>query len=113
MGRYREVGELDFFSAVRTGDMTPAYRVRVRANSYTSPSPNPNPIPTPAPAPTPTPTPAPAPEQADYDKLLERVLVACKAMQEGGWWEPPRVSVKRAISTEFAVAIFKNLVGFA
>ena len=41
------------------------------------------------------------------------MLVACKAMQEGGWWEPPRVSVKRAISTEFAVAIFKNLVGFA
>ena len=78
-----------------------------------TPAPAPTPAPTPAPAPTPTPTPAPAPEQADYDKLLERVLVACKAMQEGGWWEPPRVSVKRAISTEFAVAIFKNLVGFA
>ena len=34
-------------------------------------------------------------------------------MKEGGWWEPPRVSVKRAIGTEFAVAILKSLVGFA
>ena len=51
--------------------------------------------------------------QADYDKLLERILVACAAMKAGGWWEPPRVSVKRAIGAEFAVAIFKSLVGFA
>lgn len=51
--------------------------------------------------------------QADYDKLLERILVACAAMKAGGWWEPPRVSVKKAIGGEFAVAIFKSLVGLA
>merc|ERR1740124_1141039 len=51
--------------------------------------------------------------QADYDKLIERILVACAAMKAGGWWEPPRVSVKRAIGAEFAVAIAKSLVGFA
>jgi len=51
--------------------------------------------------------------QADYDKLLERILVACAAMKAGGWWEPPRVSVKKSIGLEFAAAIFKSLVGFA
>jgi len=51
--------------------------------------------------------------QADYDKLLERILVACAAMQAGGWWVAPRVNVKRAIGGEFAVAIVKSLVGLA
>ena len=34
-------------------------------------------------------------------------------MKAGGWWEPPRVSVKKSIGLEFAAAIFKSLVGFA
>merc|ERR1740130_1361683 len=29
------------------------------------------------------------------------------AMKAGGWWEPPRVSVKKSIGLEFAAAIFK------
>jgi hypothetical protein len=24
----------------------------------------------------------------DYDRLLERLLVACEAMKNGGWWSP-------------------------
>merc|ERR1712146_516131 len=51
--------------------------------------------------------------QDNYDELLSRMLVACKEMKEGGWWEPPAINVKKAISLEFATAIVKSLVGFA
>jgi len=51
-------------------------------------------------------------KQADYDELLKRMLKACEMMQQGGWWEAPRVSVKKAVGLEFVVAIAKSLVGF-
>ena len=51
------------------------------------------------------------PEQ--FETLLKRMLVACEEMTKGGWWEPPKLNIKRAIGREFAVAIGKNLVGMA
>ena len=48
--------------------------------------------------------------QAHYDDLLTRMLAACKSMKEGGWWEKPRVNVKRAVGIEFVTAIVKMLV---
>jgi len=47
----------------------------------------------------------------NYDDLLKRMLVACAAMKEGGWWEPPRVNVKKRVSLEFVGAILKSIVG--
>ena len=49
--------------------------------------------------------------QEHYDALLERILVACEGMQQGGWWEPPRVNIKRAVGLEFVGAMLKQLVG--
>jgi len=49
--------------------------------------------------------------EKDYDELLKRILVACSEMKAGGWWEPPKVNVKKAISSEFAVAIVKSAFG--
>jgi len=49
----------------------------------------------------------------NYAELLRRMLVACEQMQAGGWWEAPRVNVKKAVSLEFAAAIGKSLVGLA
>merc|ERR1712087_920731 len=48
---------------------------------------------------------------AHFDDLLEHMLVACKKMKEGGWWETPRLNVKRAVGAEFVTAIIKSLVG--
>lgn len=50
---------------------------------------------------------------ADYDELLKRMLVACEKMTAGGWWETPRVDVKRTVGLEFAVAIAKQVFGLA
>merc|ERR1712187_42244 len=33
-------------------------------------------------------------QKADYDRLLERILVACSEMKKGGWWEPPVANIK-------------------
>jgi len=49
----------------------------------------------------------------NYAELLRRMLLACEQMQAGGWWEAPRVNVKKAVSLEFAAAIGKSLVGLA
>lgn len=51
-------------------------------------------------------------KEKDYDELLSRILVACKEMQAGGWWESPKLNIKKAISTEFAVAIVKSFFGY-
>lgn len=51
--------------------------------------------------------------QADYDELLKRILVACESMKAGGWWEAPRVDVKKAVGKEFVSAIFKQLIGLS
>ena len=47
-----------------------------------------------------------------YDELLTRMLNACEMMKAGGWWEAPRVNVKKAVGIEFVVAILKSFVGF-
>ena len=49
--------------------------------------------------------------EKDYDELLKRMLNACAAMKAGGWWEPPRVDVKKAVGLEFVGAILKSLIG--
>ena len=46
-----------------------------------------------------------------YEQLLERMLKACEEMKKGGWWEAPKVNVKKAVSLEFVVAILKSAVG--
>eukprot|EP00932_Pfiesteria_piscicida_P010614 SRR837773.21596.p1 GENE.SRR837773.21596~~SRR837773.21596.p1 ORF type:complete len:161 (+),score=56.65 SRR837773.21596:47-484(+) len=45
----------------------------------------------------------------DYDRLLERMLVACEAMKQGGWWEPPVGNIKKALMGEIASAVAKNV----
>jgi len=49
--------------------------------------------------------------EADYDELLKRMLNACSMMKSGGWWEPPRKSIKMSMNVEFATAILKSLIG--
>ena len=39
------------------------------------------------------------------------MLKACEEMKKGGWWETPKVNVKKAVGAEFVVAILKSLVG--
>jgi len=48
-----------------------------------------------------------------FDDLIERMLNACKDMQEDGWWEAPRVDIKKTLGVEFALAIVKSFAGFA
>jgi len=50
-------------------------------------------------------------QKADYDRLLERVLVACESMKKGGWWEPPVANIKTKLLGEIGGAVLKNLVG--
>jgi len=50
-------------------------------------------------------------KKADYDRLLERLLVACEQMQKGGWWEEPKANIKIKLAGEIGTAVFKNLLG--
>lgn len=50
-------------------------------------------------------------KKADYDRLLERLLVACEQMQKGGWWELPKANIKSKLGVEIGTAVFKNLFG--
>mmetsp|Transcript_95364 Transcript_95364/g.208617 ORF Transcript_95364/g.208617 Transcript_95364/m.208617 type:complete len:603 (-) Transcript_95364:78-1886(-) len=50
-------------------------------------------------------------KKADYDRLLDRVLVACENMQKGGWWEPPVANIKQKLAVEIATAVGKNVLG--
>ena len=38
------------------------------------------------------------------------MLKACAMMKEGGWWEAPKINVKKAVSLEFVGAIVKSLL---
>jgi len=49
--------------------------------------------------------------RADYDRLLERLLVACEEMKKGGWWEPPVANIKQRLGIEVATAVAKNILG--
>jgi len=49
-------------------------------------------------------------KKADYDRLLERLLVACAEMKKGGWWEPPVASIKGKLMTEIGGAVIKNAI---
>jgi glutamate-1-semialdehyde 2,1-aminomutase len=46
--------------------------------------------------------------KADYDRLLERLLVACEGMMAGGWWDEPKVNIKQKVSLEMVQALVKN-----
>eukprot|EP00930_Biecheleria_cincta_P037709 TRINITY_DN2590_c0_g1_i2.p1 TRINITY_DN2590_c0_g1~~TRINITY_DN2590_c0_g1_i2.p1 ORF type:complete len:623 (+),score=129.39 TRINITY_DN2590_c0_g1_i2:65-1870(+) len=50
-------------------------------------------------------------KKADYDRLLDRLLVACEQMQKGGWWEEPKANIKSKLCIEIGTAVFKNLLG--
>merc|ERR1719464_1330063 len=49
----------------------------------------------------------------DYDRLLERMLVACKEMKNGGWWEPPVANIKKKLAIEMGGAVLKNMLSLA
>jgi len=49
-------------------------------------------------------------QKADYDRLLEHLLVACEAMKQGGWWEPPVANIKTKLMGEIFPAMIRNLV---
>jgi len=52
-------------------------------------------------------------KRADYDRLLEKMLVACEQMTLGGWWEPPVVNIKVKLMGEIGQAVLKNLMSSA
>jgi len=47
-------------------------------------------------------------QKADYDRLLERILVACEQMKAGGWWELPVANIKAKLAVEIGTAVAKN-----
>lgn len=50
-------------------------------------------------------------EKKDYDRLLDRLLIACDEMKKGGWWEPPVASIKGKLMKEIGGAVIKNMIG--
>mmetsp|Transcript_73174 Transcript_73174/g.202958 ORF Transcript_73174/g.202958 Transcript_73174/m.202958 type:complete len:601 (+) Transcript_73174:89-1891(+) len=52
-------------------------------------------------------------KKADYDRLLERLLVACEDMKKGGWWEPPVANIKKKLMVEIGTAVAKNVVALS
>jgi len=49
-------------------------------------------------------------KKEDYDRLLERFLIACENMKKGGWWEPPPGNIKKKLGMEMGLAVFKNFL---
>jgi glutamate-1-semialdehyde 2,1-aminomutase len=49
-------------------------------------------------------------QKSDYDRLLERLLIACESMQKGGWWEPPAANIKVSLMKEIGTAVMKNAI---
>jgi len=49
-------------------------------------------------------------QHKDYDRLLERLFVACEAMKKGGWWDPPVANIKQKLGVEVATAVAKNVL---
>jgi glutamate-1-semialdehyde 2,1-aminomutase len=47
--------------------------------------------------------------EADFDRLLEKMLAACKDMTDDGWWEKPKANIKMCLSKEMGVAVLKSL----
>merc|ERR1740138_1025204 len=47
-------------------------------------------------------------KRADFDQLLDRMLVACQAMKKGGWWETPVASIKAKLMVEIGGAVLRN-----
>jgi len=52
-------------------------------------------------------------KREDYDRLLERMLIACAEMKNGGWWEPPVANIKKKLAIEMGTAAVKNMFSFA
>eukprot|EP00406_Dinophysis_acuminata_P002393 CAMPEP_0179227266 /NCGR_PEP_ID=MMETSP0797-20121207/9232_1 /TAXON_ID=47934 /ORGANISM="Dinophysis acuminata, Strain DAEP01" /LENGTH=127 /DNA_ID=CAMNT_0020934303 /DNA_START=99 /DNA_END=480 /DNA_ORIENTATION=+ len=51
-------------------------------------------------------------KKEDYERLLERMLVACAEMKKGGWWEPPVANIKKKLAIEMGTAAVKNMFSF-
>jgi len=49
-------------------------------------------------------------KKADYDRLLDRLLVACEQMQSGGWWHVPKANIKAKLAVEIGTAVMKHAV---
>eukprot|EP00929_Paragymnodinium_shiwhaense_P044350 TRINITY_DN22753_c0_g1_i1.p1 TRINITY_DN22753_c0_g1~~TRINITY_DN22753_c0_g1_i1.p1 ORF type:complete len:598 (-),score=167.36 TRINITY_DN22753_c0_g1_i1:360-2153(-) len=49
-------------------------------------------------------------QKADYDRLLDRLLLACENMQQGGWWETPVANIKGKLLVEIGGAVLKNML---
>lgn len=49
-------------------------------------------------------------QRSDYDRLTERILVACQAMKDAGWWEKPQTNIKKRLVSEMGQAVMKNLL---
>jgi len=49
-------------------------------------------------------------KKEDYDRLLERILIAAEQMQKGGWWEAPKANIKAKLVTEMGTAVVKNAI---
>jgi len=52
-------------------------------------------------------------KEKHFEELLSRTLVACEEMRKGGWWDAPKINIKKAISGEFATAIVKSMFGMS
>jgi glutamate-1-semialdehyde 2,1-aminomutase len=48
-------------------------------------------------------------QQSDYDRLLEKMLVASEAMHKGGWWVPPVANIKQCLGLELVGALAKQV----
>lgn len=47
-------------------------------------------------------------QEKDYDRLLEKMLVACENMRKGGWWAPPQANIKQKLGMEMGRAVLKQ-----
>mmetsp|Transcript_98940 Transcript_98940/g.261354 ORF Transcript_98940/g.261354 Transcript_98940/m.261354 type:complete len:601 (+) Transcript_98940:90-1892(+) len=52
-------------------------------------------------------------KREDYDRLLDKMLVACEQMTSGGWWEPPVANIKVKLMGEIGQAVLKNIMSSA
>eukprot|EP00931_Biecheleriopsis_adriatica_P071958 TRINITY_DN4593_c0_g2_i1.p1 TRINITY_DN4593_c0_g2~~TRINITY_DN4593_c0_g2_i1.p1 ORF type:complete len:601 (+),score=147.98 TRINITY_DN4593_c0_g2_i1:48-1850(+) len=52
-------------------------------------------------------------QKADYERLLDRLLVACEQMQKGGWWDEPKSNIKAKLGFEIGAAVVKNFLGMS
>jgi|Transcript_116315 glutamate-1-semialdehyde 2,1-aminomutase len=47
-------------------------------------------------------------EEKDYERLLGKMLDACKDMKRDGWWEPPKASISMTVNKEVLGALVQS-----